>query len=291
MSRKVKYEELFPSELEEIMSKKPIAYLPFGTLEWHGLHLALGNDAVKAYELCLRVADKAGGVVIPATYWAIGGMPHPWTTRLDEDLITKLFYGIFEQMAHVGFRVVVALTGHYGIEQVYALKKAACDFMYRSNLVIAPLPEYEVAYEKGYHGDHAAKWETSILWVLRPELVDISRLSKNSEEPLEGIMGEDPRLHASKNLGIEIVDYMVDKLAKVALRLNEISPLERSKMIQSLSIQLRILDNFRKDPRRRSLIETEYERFLKSFWEGRYREAVGEARGILEKLQEEAIKD
>ncbi len=101
MKKKVRYEELLPHEMEEIMKDKPIAYLPFGTLEWHGLHLALGNDAVKACELCLLMAEKAGGVVVPATYWAIGGMPHPWTTRLDAQLIERLFYAIFEQMAHV----------------------------------------------------------------------------------------------------------------------------------------------------------------------------------------------
>ncbi len=48
--KKVKYEEMFPHEIEEIMHETPIAYLALGTLEWHGPHLALGNDAVKAYE-------------------------------------------------------------------------------------------------------------------------------------------------------------------------------------------------------------------------------------------------
>jgi len=70
-----------------------------------------------------RVAEKAGGVVAPATYWAIGGMPHPWMTRFNEALIGDLFYAIFEQMEHVGFKIAIALTGHYGLEQMCALKK------------------------------------------------------------------------------------------------------------------------------------------------------------------------
>jgi len=112
--KKVKYEEMFPHEIEEIMRETPVAYLPLGTLEWHGLHLALGNDAVKAYELCLRVASKAGGIVVPPTYWAIGGMPQPWTTRFTEELIGQLFCNIFEQLSQVGFKVIIAVTGHYG---------------------------------------------------------------------------------------------------------------------------------------------------------------------------------
>jgi len=288
MQKKVRYEELLPHEMEEIMKDKPIAYLPFGTLEWHGPHLALGNDAVKAYELCLRVAEKAGGVVIPATYWAIGGMPHPWTTRLDAELIEKLFYAIFEQIAHVGFKVVVAITGHYGLEQFYTLKKAACEFMYKSNVLIAPMPEYEVAHEKGYRGDHAAKWETSILWALRPELVDMSRLSENLEEPLEGVMGEDPRVHASKELGEEVVNHMVNRLSDLALRLlKDTTPLDRSRFIRALNIQVRILkwvmESTRED--KWKVIRTEeYERFVDALWRGEYVKAIKDGEAILSRI-------
>jgi len=286
MSRKVRYEELLPDEMAEIMREKPIAYLPFGTLEWHGLHLALGNDAVKAYELCLRVAGKAGGVVVPATYWAIGGMPHPWTTRFDDSLIERLFCAIFEQMAHVGFKVVIAITGHYGIEQFYTLKKAACEFMHKSSLIIAPMPEYEVAYEKGYRGDHAAKWETSILWALRPELVDMSRLSENVDEPLEGVGGEDPRVHASKQLGEEVVNHIVKRLSEVALRLlNGTSHLDRSRLIRSLNTQVRILEKIKnREDRWEALRTGEYERFVDYLWRGKYVEATNEGEAILLKI-------
>lgn len=220
------------------MRNTPIIYLPFGTLERHGPHLALGNDAIKAYEICLRVAEKIGGIVAPATYWAIGGMPRPWTTRFDEALISSLFYSIFEQIEHVGLRVAIAVIGHYGLEQLYALKKSACEFMYKSSMIVAPLPEYEVAYEKGYRGDHAAKWETSILWALRPELVGMNRLSRDLKEPLEGVVVDDPRLHASKEIGEEVVAHIVNRLSKIACRLLEkTGPLDKSRFLRTLNIQ------------------------------------------------------
>ena len=46
--RKVKYEELLPHEFEEALRQFPVAYVPVGSLEWHGRHLALGNDTLKA---------------------------------------------------------------------------------------------------------------------------------------------------------------------------------------------------------------------------------------------------
>jgi len=272
---------MLPHEIEEVMTETPIAYLPLGTLEWHGPHLALGNDAVKAYEICLRVAEKAGGVVVPPTFWAIGGMPHPWTTRFEEELIGRLYYAIFEQLSHVGFKVIVAVTGHYGLEQVLTLKREAVKFMRRSNVIVFPIAEYEVVTDKGYRGDHAAKWETSILWFLRPELVDMSKLPSR-EKPLtvfdHGIGGEDPRVHASQKLGEEIVNAIVDRIAEVALRLlKETSPFQRSMFLGALSKQVWILEKKPSAKMKEEEVKAALERyykFLDLFWRGKYSKAI-----------------
>jgi creatinine amidohydrolase/Fe(II)-dependent formamide hydrolase-like protein len=38
-------------------------YVPFGLIEWHGRHLPLGNDALKAHGILVKAAERAGGVV------------------------------------------------------------------------------------------------------------------------------------------------------------------------------------------------------------------------------------
>ena len=289
MTGKIRFEELLPHEIERIIDEEPILYLPLGTLEWHSLHLAIGNDALKAYEICLRAAKRTGGVVAPATYWAIGGVPYPWTTRFNPNLIEDLFYAIFSQMEHVGFKVIIAITGHYGIEQLYRLKRAACNFMYGSNIIIAPMPEYEVAYEVGYRGDHAAKWETSILWALRPDLVDMKRLSKDLEKPLEGVIGDDPRRYASRKLGERVVKHIVDKLSELAPRLlKKTDSLNRSKYIRALKIQVEILDILAREPyedRMKILGSTEYEGFVDNIWNGNYNDAIGRGERLLSKIR------
>ncbi len=40
------YAELTPTAFRERIAQAPIAYLPLGTLEWHGEHLPLGTDGV-----------------------------------------------------------------------------------------------------------------------------------------------------------------------------------------------------------------------------------------------------
>jgi creatinine amidohydrolase len=63
---KIRYEEMTPREFLEAVEKMPVFIVPTGLLEWHGDHLPLGQDALKAHGICLRVAEKlGGGIVLP----------------------------------------------------------------------------------------------------------------------------------------------------------------------------------------------------------------------------------
>ncbi|MBK8504013.1 MAG: creatininase family protein [Saprospiraceae bacterium] len=39
--------------------------MPLGAIEWHGLHLPIGLDSMTSHGICLRVADRVGGLVMP----------------------------------------------------------------------------------------------------------------------------------------------------------------------------------------------------------------------------------
>ena len=56
MEGKVDYEELLPHEFEARLAQRPVGYLPIGTLEWHGVHNALGADFLQARGLFRRAA-------------------------------------------------------------------------------------------------------------------------------------------------------------------------------------------------------------------------------------------
>jgi creatinine amidohydrolase/Fe(II)-dependent formamide hydrolase-like protein len=68
--RKVRFEEMFPWEISAAMAEAPLCYLPLGTLEWHGEHAAVGLDALKAHAICVRAAERSGGLVVPPIYWS-----------------------------------------------------------------------------------------------------------------------------------------------------------------------------------------------------------------------------
>jgi len=266
----VRWENLRPRAMEQRVNEYPVVYVPFGSLEWHGYHNPLGVDTIKAHALCLRAAERGGGVVTPPTYWPIGGLPHPWTVRMSEELIHQLAVAIYEQMAHVGFKVVIAITGHYGVEQVLHIKKSALEVMYRSGLSIYALPEYEVAVDKGYRGDHAAKWETSLIQALFPDLVDMNEAEPEGQ-PLDGVGGEDPRIHASAELGEQTANLIVERLVTVADRLlKDTSQRERSRFIATSASHCQVLEQHKWS----AFSVEEYWQAVTAIWQGNYQEAI-----------------
>ena len=68
MESKVDYLELLPGEFTQRLKEGPVAYLPLGTLEWHGPHLPLGADALQAQQFFRLLAKKVGGIVMPPLF-------------------------------------------------------------------------------------------------------------------------------------------------------------------------------------------------------------------------------
>lgn len=68
ISEKVLYEELRPNEFRERLAEAPVAYLPLGTIEWHGEHLPLGSDGLQSKEFFIMLAQEAGGIVYPMLF-------------------------------------------------------------------------------------------------------------------------------------------------------------------------------------------------------------------------------
>ncbi len=228
--RKVKWEEMFPDEMDRAIDEHPLLYLPYGMCEPHGFQNALGLDGLKCYELCVRAAQEGGGVVAPMTFWHIGeqGIGVSWLERQNapRPYISSVGYEIFLQgfIYHLraavacGFEAVIAMTGHYGGTE--------CDMRYAAEALSeeVPLPmwvlaDWECIGYNNYHGDHAGPCETSQLWALRPDMVDISRLAEK-EDPQERVYAS-PLMpgQASRREGDMIVRSQIENLIEAGERL------------------------------------------------------------------------
>ena len=63
-------------------------------------------------------------------------------------------------------------------------------------------------------GDHAGKWETSLLMALRPECVDMSRLPDDPDERLVGVFGD--AREATEEYGRRGVELVVQRIVAKA---------------------------------------------------------------------------
>lgn len=209
---KVHYTELLPHEFRARLAERPLAYLPLGTLEWHGEHLPIGADAIISEGIMVDAAREVGGIVMPPIHLG------PDTVHLGddgEDLIGMdfaesttpkrrlegsaywvsdgFFLGIVEtilvQLKRAGFKAVFA-EGH-GMSRGPYLRQVP-DLEARFGMRILAVTRDLFGRWKSLK-DHAARNETEGVMAVRPDLVDLTRLGDDRSEVPQGIRGEDPR--------------------------------------------------------------------------------------------------
>jgi creatinine amidohydrolase len=216
--REVRLEFLRPKEIDEAQAACPTIFQPLGTIEWHGVHNVVGVDSVKAYALCVRAAQKGGGLVAPALYGGVGGLnqPHTFVMEPENSVFSNLLRPWLEQlcreMARDGFRAIIILTGHYGAAQQIVVRETAVRMSRALAIPVLGTPEYMLAMDVNYAGDHAAWGETSLMMHLYPDTVDLSRLG---EPPHRGVGGRDPRESSAED-GRAITEKIVSRLATLA---------------------------------------------------------------------------
>ncbi len=219
--REVRLEFLRPKEIDEARKACPTIYQPLGTIEWHGVHNVVGLDAVKAHALCVQAARKGGGVVAPALYGGVGGLNEPHTFIMDpeDNVFSRLLRPWLEQlcreMARDGLRAIIILTGHYGAAQQIVVRETAVRMSRALGIPVLGTPEYMLALDEGYTGDHAAWGETSLMMHLFPGTVDLSRLG---EPPYQGVGGRDPKQSSAED-GRRITETIVSRLATLAQKM------------------------------------------------------------------------
>ena len=114
------YEQLRPDELEKMLRAAPVACWPLGLLEHHGWHLPVGFDGIKAERICIRIAERAGGVVLPVMWWGgLGGHgDFKWTLYQSPDAARDIVVNTVERLITFGFRAIVLMMGHYPWEAI-----------------------------------------------------------------------------------------------------------------------------------------------------------------------------
>ena len=226
MNKYINYLESKPSELENMINTIPIAYVPFGALEWHGEHNVLGVDSLKANEICKRCAELTGGVLFPCiNYGSFNTMNFPYTLNFASKPYIRMTKKLVKQLYEMGFRIIILLTGHYPTKQIKQVRKAAKSIsMKKQDCFALGIPEQYLIPDLDYYGDHAAFWETSIMMAIDQNFVDLSSIPKGmnftERSRIHGILGIDPNL-STLETGQKALDLMVERLSKAIIEVQK----------------------------------------------------------------------
>ncbi|MBS7609123.1 creatininase family protein [Candidatus Bathyarchaeota archaeon] len=239
-------------EAKEALTKADYVIIPVGSIEQHGPHICLGNDAFTTFEIVKKVVEGAYPrlrlVVLPPLYYGQSEhhMAFPGTVSLRFSTFMDLIYDICSSLKRHGVRRIAVINGHGGNTGPL-------------NLVL----QYRVKKELGiqtalinwwtYSADigqptHADRFETSVSMYLLPEFVREERIEKPSLKPYTISMKEtgwnselsplllnmdertntgallpDPTL-ASKDLGKKFVETAVCRIIYVLEKLIALEP-------------------------------------------------------------------
>ena len=235
--RRVAY--LRPGQLLTALNECPVAYVPLGTLEWHGRHNPLGCDMIKAESVCAAAARQSGGVVTPPLFLssdvhrdkgsglglgmdATAGFVLPGSFYYTPPaLFQEILTTVCENLLSRGVRLVVIVSGHNPTIQRNLVEDVCYRFMTPDGLepVIMRM-EYDAADDPSLQlervSDHAAGYETSMML----HLTDRVRMNANDGlTPRDlGVSGEIPFDEATAAFGGRCFESEVRGLAADVLQ-------------------------------------------------------------------------
>jgi creatinine amidohydrolase len=220
--REVCWERMFPDELERAFNECPVVYFAYGLCEPHGPQNAVGLDTLKAHAIACASARAHGGIVAPPDYWhiheiggyaawaekAVGEVERAWLTAVPPWVHFKNVLYHLRAADVLGFQAAILITGHYG-PNWRDLKTLLELVQPHVGTRLYGLPDFE-ANQPGFAsdgrsgGDHAGRVETSLLWAVEPDCVDVSRFPPEGEPGPHFAMGPNAR-ESNRRIGERMV--------------------------------------------------------------------------------------
>jgi len=178
-------EEMTWIEAERALAPNAVVVLPLGAAaKEHGPHLRLDNDWLMAEYLKRRLAERSRVVIAPTlnVYFYPAFVEYPGSISLRLETARDLVIDVVRSLARHGPRRFYVLNT--GVSTVRALAPAAEALAAEGILLrytdllaaLAPM-EKQVAEQEG--GTHADEIETSMMLVIAPETVDMSKAVKD----------------------------------------------------------------------------------------------------------------
>ncbi len=190
--------------LDALDRARTVIVLTVSPLETHGPHLPVGVDAIAARYFAQTVGEglvaaRPGWSVVLAPTLHLGSFTFDavGTVRVRQRVVRDALVDYGDSLARAGFRYILVSNGHGGPSHLTALEEAAAIVSRRHGVTMASftgrlawqflrgryLGKIEAALGRPLTDDerrafaedaHGGWWETSLMLMLRPDLVDES---------------------------------------------------------------------------------------------------------------------
>jgi creatinine amidohydrolase len=188
-------EEMTWEEVRDAAQAGLAVVLPVGSTEQHGPHLPLDTDCTIPVGIALEAARLTPLVVAPAIRFGAksrplsgGGEGFPGTISLRATTLIQTVHAVLLGLARSGFQRLCLLNWHYE-NASYLWEAADLTSARRPGIRIlileCALPRFSdeqlrELFPRGFEGweaEHASNVETSLMYVLRPDLVRRARIA------------------------------------------------------------------------------------------------------------------
>jgi creatinine amidohydrolase len=166
-----------------------VCVIPLGIMEKHSTHLPLGTDLFEARASVIMAAEKEYAVVFPPYYVGqiFEAKHQPGTIAYSNELMWKMLDETCSELARNGLKKIILFNGHGGntsFLQYFCQSQLASQRDYVVAL-FNPGPDTvkdnEIkSLKKATLDGHAGEEETSMMYFIRPDLVDTSAIGRES---------------------------------------------------------------------------------------------------------------
>ncbi len=166
-----------------------VCVIPLGVIEKHGPHLPLGTDMFEARETAFRAAQKEYAIVFPPYYFSqiFEARHQPGTVAYSNDLLWKMLEETCGELSRNGLKKIILKNGHGGNSsflQYFCQSQLAS----RKDYIVVlfsegndPVNGAEIkSLKKAKVDGHAGEEETSMMSIIRPDLVDQGAIKSQS---------------------------------------------------------------------------------------------------------------
>ena len=187
-----------PCQMEELTSPQfakavelsgGVCVIPIGIIEKHATHLPLGTDLYEARASVVMAAQKEYAVVFPPYFVGqiFEAKHQPGTIAYSNDLMWKMLEETCQELSRNGLKKIILFNGHggstyflnYFCQSQLATRKDYIVVLFQGGPDEA-MDQQIKNLKKAKLDGHAGEEETSMMYFIRPDLVDTEAMGMES---------------------------------------------------------------------------------------------------------------